>query len=99
MYLFDNRGDEVKGSTTGMVYEWTVHNLLYAVAAPLTDCKIPIVADTANTLASKAETVDFGKTIWADIGDHGFLSLPMLVPYVILAPKVAAFDLVVQIVE
>ena len=97
-YLFDNRGNEVKGSATGMVYEWTVHNLLYAIAEPLSDCKVPVIAKVASDLAGRAESVDFGKTIWADFEDHGLLSIPMLISYVVISPRVAIFDLIIQIV-
>lgn len=82
MYSFikEHRSDEVSGTTTGVVFEWAVHNIVYAVGKAVND----------TTLMQKGETLDFGNTIWSD--NHNTSSALMLIAYIIVCPFQAMVD-------
>ena len=85
-YINLNRGDDITGTTTGVVFEWVCHNVAYDVGRLL---KI-------EQITLKAEHVDVGATIYSD-RRKGFLenmmSLGMKIFYTLFSPVTGAYDL------
>ena len=72
--------DFFKGSVAGFVFEWTVHNEIYKVAAA--------VGNTARM--DQAKSLDVGPTIYSD--NHGNSSRLMIAVFEILYPIEAEQD-------
>ena len=88
-FVEDNRGDDIGGSTSGVVYEWVVHNVAYAVTNLL----------GIESMKMQAQHVDVGKTIYADQreGVVAILSFGMKASFFFLDPISAVRDMIVQL--
>lgn len=93
-YIEENRGEEISGSTAGVVSEWMIHNVAYDVGHSLTRIGFQRVG---SNLMAKGETLDIGSTIFDD--SHGALSYCMWLFYGLTSPFSAAYDLMVEIFE
>ena len=80
-YVEENRGDEVAGSTMGVVWEWIVHNAGYQVGKVTNDA----------SWINAGKDVNFGSTIYSD--KHGGFGLLMKISYQILFPFQSQYDL------
>ena len=94
MYISQHRGDEIKGSTVGVVVEWAVHNVAYYTGDVLTSCGFE---GLGKSLMDSGRDLDVGGTIYQD--DHGALSAAMWCTYIIVAPVHAGMDLIVELFE
>ena len=89
MYEFveENRGDDIVGSTTGVVFEWVFHNAAYTIGKTL----------GINRIADPAKNLDVGKTIYDDTRKafslEWFMSQGMKAVYKFTFPYFAANDL------
>ncbi len=93
-YIENHRGDEIAGSTAGVVYEWAVHNIAYNVGK----LAVSIGFDEWGTRTkAKGQTLDVGQTIFND--SHGVMSVFMWATYCIGSPFSAAYDLYVHITK
>ena len=81
-FIEENRGDEVSGSTIGLVWEWIVHNLGHTVGT-ITD---------NESWVNAGRHVDFGNTIYLD-NAHGVMTALMTGSYAILFPLHAQYDM------
>ena len=93
-YLHKNRGDEVAGSTTGIVFEWIVHNAAYAAGEAASFVGF---TDFGYNLKEKGRTLDIGRTIYDD--SHGVFSWAMWGGYALLSPATAIYDLYIKVFE
>ena len=85
-FVNENRGDEIDGSTAGVVFEWVIHNGAHAIGKAL----------GIKSFEDKGKHVDVGNTIYADQRDdplEAFLSTGMKVVYFITNPFAAIADL------
>ena len=71
----------IDGTTFGVAYEWMLHNFAYAGASIL----------GLNKYKDQAQSVDIGKTVFADPHD-GFIGHSMKIPYIVLFPIAAVID-------
>jgi hypothetical protein len=96
MYRFitENRGDEVSGSTCGIMYEWYIHNITYIVGI---GAYYTGLDPTAEIIKSSAD-LNFGSTIYDDTS-HGVFSAAMIYGYVFLFPRTAIGDLIAELKE
>ena len=58
-FVEENRGEDIVGSTFGVVYEWVFHNAAYDVGTTF----------GIDSIVTAAEHLDVGKTIYDDIRD------------------------------
>ena len=86
-YIATNRGNDITGSTTGVVVEWLFHNWAYSIGD----------AFNIQSMKNPAEHVDVGKTIYSDyregFGAAAWMSLGMKLSYTFALPIHAAYDL------
>ena len=92
-YLNINRGDEVSGTTTGVVFEWVAHNMVYDFGEILDTMHI----DKGKDLMDMGRDLDFGNTIYDD--DHGIYSTIMQKVYEKVLPPFAEIDSCIKISE
>ena len=86
-HIRENRGDEIAGSTVGVVHEWVVHNIAYGVG----NFAVGIGLDEwGNNFRDKGQTLDVGRTIYDD--SHGWFSLIMWITYGAISPFSAGYD-------
>ena len=85
-FIEENRGDEVDGSTAGVVYEWLFHNIAYEIGEFL----------NMDSISVPAANLDFGKTIFDDVRKpltaQWFMSQFMKCSYGIILPGFAIRD-------
>ena len=81
-YIEENRGDEVGGSTMGVVWEWIIHNVGY---------KAGKILNNASWIES-GKSVNFGYAIYSDKHSGGFGFL-MKLTYQIVFPFQSQYDL------
>ena len=93
-YIEANRGEEIKGSTTGAVFEWQVHNTAYDLGKVFDNMGVTSLGDV---LIKKGADVDLGNTIYDD--NHGVATKGMIVVYVLLYPMSAGYDFGVRLSE
>ena len=93
-YIKQNRGEDVTGSTSGVVYEWVVHNVAYDAGKVIRDLGY---TDVGQKIMDKGKDLDFGSTIYDD--NHGLESRLMQISYYALSPQNAIYDLIVEIFE
>jgi hypothetical protein len=88
--------DYFVGSTTGMVFEWTLHNLGYEAFNILAKVGDYIGVDTSqvNEWMDSCRNVDIGPTIFHDEGEgtRGTMSTAMKLTYCIIMPFHAQYD-------
>ena len=94
-YIESHRGEEISGSTVGVVYEWCVHNVAYYAGNALYSVGF---TDAGNELMRSGEDLDTGGTIYDD-DEHGILSVSMWVSYYAFSPFWAGYDLGAEISE
>ena len=92
-YIEENRGDEIAGSTIGVVFE-IVHNAAYATGKTL--CAVGFT-DLGQDLIGKGKDLDVGRTIYDD--QHGGLSWVMWIAYGTTSPFIAIYDLVIKVLD
>ena len=80
-FIESHRGEEVSGTTFGIMWEWIVHNAAYDFGVFL-DIK---------TLTDRGKDLDIGNTIYDD--NHGIASLAMEASYFSFAGYFAWYDL------
>ena len=83
-HINENRDKEVSGTSTGVVFEWMLHNAAYFYYSGLGNVE----------KANQAKDVDIGKTIFDDY-EHGWQSLGMKMAYFITRPITAICDFVI----
>ena len=93
-YINENRGDEISGSTTGVVMEWLLHNIAYDLGKAANSVGL---VDLGQRLIDRGEDLDVGNTIYDD--KHGLVSAGMFFAYARISPATAAYDLVVKALE
>ena len=93
-YIDENRGDNITGSTNGVVVEWVIHNVAYRTGQFF---KVVNLEDIGEEFMSKGKTLDIGSTIYDD--NHGFLSGMMWAFYAYVDPINAGRDALVEIFE
>ena len=91
-YIEENRGDEIAGSTTGVVFEWVVHNVAYATGKAFSSVGLK---KWGKSLVEKGQTLDVGQTIYDD--QHGLFSGVMWSTYSSLFPVASIYDLIVEL--
>jgi RHS repeat-associated protein len=84
-YIEMNRGDEISGTTIGVVVEWGIHNVAHTVYG--------WIGDTAKV--EQAADVNIGKTIYSD--NHGAFSVLMIGFYWVVAHIPAAIDAAIDL--
>ena len=94
MYIDEYRGDEISGSTTGVVAEWIVHDIAYGVGWVLNECGLTGVG---QEWMDKGMVLDIGSTIYDD--QHEVFSIMMWSLYLIVSPICSKVDLVIEIFE
>ena len=77
--------DIIAGSTLGVSFEWMLHNLAYIWYSVKGD----------NEKITQAQTVNIGKTIFADKG-HGWEGNAMKLLYLIIAYPISIIDLIIN---
>jgi len=91
-YIEENRGDEITGSTTGVVFEWIVHNAVYTTGKVFSAVGFK---KWGKTLVEKGQDLDVGQTIYDD--SHGLASVVMWSTYRSLFPVVSIYDLIIEL--
>lgn len=94
VYINEHRGDEIRGTTTGAVVEWIVHNLAYDAGWVM---KTLGVTGKGQDWMDRGRDLDIGSTIYDDT--HGALSVAMWGVYIIVAPRHATIDIIIEIFE
>ena len=92
-YIEANRGAEVNGTTTGVVYEWIVHSAAYRVGKVIA----PVAPSLSYELIQRGNDVTFGSTIYDDWHSGG--AIVMWIGYFSTAPISATVDAVIEIFE
>ena len=93
-YINENRGDNITGSTNGVVFEWVIHNVAYRTGQFI---KVVGLEDIGEEFMSRGRTLDIGSTIYDD--NHGFLSGMMWAFYACVDPINAGRDALIEIFE
>ena len=100
-YINENRGNEVSGTTTGVIHEWEIHNAANAVGNALirigTALNIERCVEKGKEFTGKADPLDFGNTIFDD--SHGFYSYAMWGTYAFAHPISFGYDLYIHLTE
>ena len=94
LYLETHRGDEISGTTTGAVIEWIVHDIAYGAGWVLNSLG---ATDIGQTMMRRGKDLDIGSTIYDD--SHGAFSVAMWGAYIIVAPRHATIDIVIELFE
>ena len=93
---FSEYKDYFTGSSTGMVFEWVVHNVGFHGFSIIEKTKLVFNQDTTTVTKHKesCRNVDLGPTIYHDSGTgmRGKMSTVMKGAYNVLFPKCARFD-------
>ena len=97
--------DVIKGTSVGVAYEWTVHNVGYEAASGLAKVGEVFDNDTpiSNSVIDRCDPVDLDATVFADTGDflsaRWFASEAMKVGYALTSPMAAIVDYVIKIFD
>ena len=91
-YIQENRGDEIAGSTTGVVFEWVVHNAAYTAGKAFSAVGLK---KWGESLVEKGQDLDVGQTIYDD--SHGLASVGMWSIYRGIFPVASIYDLITEL--
>jgi hypothetical protein len=94
VYLKTHRGDEISGTTTGAVVEWIAHDVAYGAGWVLNSLG---ATDIGQTMMKQGANLDIGSTIYDD--SHDVRSIAMWGVYIIVAPRYATIDIVIELFE
>ena len=90
-YINSHRGNEIMGTTTGVVFEWALHNLAYSIAEIITHLDVPdSLLKGAEKVMERSGNLDIGRTIYDD--DHGIPTNIMLNWYRLFFPISSVID-------